>query len=162
MNHKRMLSLVAVLVTAVAVTPTPSMAVHGEGFSTAKGHVLKWSDVPSLPPGASAAVIEGPMNEAAPFTARLRFPANYRIPPHWHPAIERVTVLSGALHIGLGETFDASKAPPMRAGDFNLIPARTPHFAYTTNEPVEIQLHGTGPWGITYLDPADDPRRRQD
>ena len=51
---------------------------------------LKWEDVPSMPPGAKVAVIEGPMNEAVPFTIRLKFPANYKIPPHWHPAIEHV------------------------------------------------------------------------
>lgn len=43
---------------------------------------LKWSDVPSLPPGAKIAVIEGPMNEAVPFTVRIRFPANYMLPAH--------------------------------------------------------------------------------
>lgn len=57
---------------------------------------LKWSDVPSLPPGAKIALIEGPMNEAVPFTVRIRFPANYRLPAHWHPAIERVTELFDA------------------------------------------------------------------
>jgi len=153
-------SLGALLAAAGAVAPMPSAAVHPEGFSMAKGTELKWVNLPSLPPGATATVIEGPMNESAPFTARLRFPTNYRIPAHWHPAVERVTVLSGTLHIGLGETFDASKAPPLRAGDFNLIPARTPHFAFTLNEPVEIQLHGTGPWGITNLNAAEDPRKQ--
>ena len=32
---------------------------------------LTWADVPSLPPGAKIAVIEGPMNEAKPFTVRF-------------------------------------------------------------------------------------------
>jgi hypothetical protein len=49
---------------------------------------LKWSDVPSLPPGAKISVIEGPISEAVPFTFRLKFPANYQIPAHWHPAVE--------------------------------------------------------------------------
>ena len=46
---------------------------------------LKWVDVPSLPPGAKIAVVEGPLNEAVPFTFRLRFPADYKIPDHWAP-----------------------------------------------------------------------------
>ncbi|MGH8513531.1 MAG: cupin domain-containing protein, partial [Gammaproteobacteria bacterium] len=66
---------------------------------------LKWEDLPSLPKGAKAAVIEGPMSEAVPFTARIKVPANYNIPPHWHPAVERVTVLSGTFNIGLGDKF---------------------------------------------------------
>ena len=51
---------------------------------------LKWQDVASLPPGAKLAVIEGRMDRAGPITARLKFPANYRIPPHRHPGLERV------------------------------------------------------------------------
>lgn len=57
---------------------------------------LKWTDTPALPPGAKVAVMEGKMNEAGPVSVRLKLPANYRIPPHWHPVVERVTVLSGA------------------------------------------------------------------
>ena len=49
---------------------------------------LAWAPVPSLPKGAQIAVIEGPLNEAVPFTFRLKFSANYRIPPHWHPAVK--------------------------------------------------------------------------
>jgi anti-sigma factor ChrR (cupin superfamily) len=70
---------------------------------------LKWAPVPSLPKGAQLAVIEGPMNEAVPFTIRLKFPANYRIPAHWHPAVERVTVLSGEFHMGVGDRLDEKK-----------------------------------------------------
>jgi hypothetical protein len=33
-------------------------------------------------------------------------------------------------------------------------------FGYTKEETV-IQLHGVGPWGLTYLNPADDPRKKQ-
>ncbi len=47
---------------------------------------LKWADVPSLPPGAKIAVIEGPMTEAVPFTVRIKLPADYKVPAHWHPA----------------------------------------------------------------------------
>jgi hypothetical protein len=60
---------------------------------------LKWSDVSSLPPGAKLA----PLNEAVTFTFRLRFPANYQVPAHWHPAVERVTVISGTINMGIGD-----------------------------------------------------------
>lgn len=70
---------------------------------------LKWSDVPSLPPGAKIAVIEGPMNEAVQFTVRIRFPPNYQLPAHWHPAVERVTVLSGTFNMGVGDKLDMQK-----------------------------------------------------
>jgi quercetin dioxygenase-like cupin family protein len=118
---------------------------------------LNWAAVPSLPKGAQIAVIEGPMNEAVPFTVRLKFPANYRIPAHWHPAIERVTVLSGVFNMGSGDSFDSSKTHALNPGAMMIMPAKSPHFAWTAAETV-VQLHGTGPWGITYLNPADDPR----
>jgi uncharacterized RmlC-like cupin family protein len=118
---------------------------------------LKWAAVPSLPKGAQIAVIEGPMNQAVPFTARIKFPANYRLPAHTHPAIEHVTVLSGTFHMGMGEKFDRSATEPVRAGDMMIMKPGAPHFAWTDSETV-VQVHGTGPWGINYLNPADDPR----
>jgi quercetin dioxygenase-like cupin family protein len=120
---------------------------------------LKWADVPSLPAGARIAVIEGPMNEAVPFTVRLSFPANYRLPAHVHPAVERVTVLSGAFYMGMGDKLDASKAMPVGPGDMMIMQPNTPHFGLTKDATV-LQLHGSGPWGITYVDPADDPRKK--
>lgn len=120
---------------------------------------LNWAPVPSLPKGAQLAVIEGPLNEAVPFTARLKFPANYRIPPHWHPAVERVTVLSGTFNMGTGDSFDSSKTQALNAGSIAIMPAQSRHFAWTSSETV-VQLHGTGPWGVTYVNPADDPRAK--
>jgi mannose-6-phosphate isomerase-like protein (cupin superfamily) len=143
--------LAPVTVCAQSTTPDHSMVPAAE---------LKWVDLPSLPTGAQATVLEGPMDKAMPFTARLRLPANYRIPPHTHPAIEHVSVLSGTLYMGLGEKLDTSKGMPVRRGDFAVMQPGTPHFAYTTSEPVELQLHGVGPWGITYLNPTDDPRKK--
>lgn len=120
---------------------------------------LQWADVPSLPPGAKAALIEGPMTEAVPFTVRLKFPANYRIPAHMHPEVERVTVLSGVFHMGLGPKLDSSKTMALGPGDMMIMVANTQHFAWTQEETV-VQLHGKGPWGISYVNPADDPRKK--
>jgi anti-sigma factor ChrR (cupin superfamily) len=57
-------------------------------------------------PGAKVAVIEGPLNEAVPFTMRIQLPANYKIAPHYHTAIEHVTVISGEFAMGMGGKFD--------------------------------------------------------
>jgi len=121
---------------------------------------LKWSPVPSLPPGAQIAVIEGPMNEAKPFTVRLKLPANYHIPAHSHPAVERVTVLSGTFHLGMGDKPDRASAKPLSAGSVAIMQSGTTHFAWTDQE-TELQLHGTGPWAVNYVNPADDPRKKQ-
>ena len=120
---------------------------------------LKWADVPSLPPGAKIAVIEGPMNEAQPFTVRLKFPANYKIPAHSHPAIEHVTVISGTLNIGTGDKLDQKKTKALSRGSVAIMPPKTNHFGWTKTETI-VQLHGVGPWGVTYVNPADDPRKK--
>lgn len=120
---------------------------------------LKWSDIPSLPPGAKVAVIEGPLNEAVPFTFRLKFPANYQIPAHWHPAVERVTVLSGTFYMGVGDKLDTQKSMALPPGSMMILQPKTNHFAWTKEE-VVVQLNGTGPWGVTYVNPADDPRKK--
>ena len=119
---------------------------------------LKWVDVPSLPPGAKLAVIEGPMNEAVPFTVRLKFPKGYAIPAHSHPAIERVTVLSGTFYMGVGDHLDRQKTHALPAGAIGIIQPGAAHYAWTEDETI-VQLNGTGPWGINYVDPKDDPRK---
>ncbi len=105
------------------------------------------------------AVIEGKPSEPGPFTMRLKFRPGFKVAPHSHPAIEHLTVLSGTIHFGMGDTFDAAKLMPMRAGSFIVMPVGTNHFVHTKEETV-IQVHGVGPWGVTYVNPADDPSKK--
>ena len=120
---------------------------------------LKWADVPSVPAGAKVAVIEGPINEAGPITFRIKFPADYKLPAHWHPVLEHLTVISGTFNMGVGDTLDPSKTQPLSAGSFAIMQPKTHHFAWTKEETI-IQVHGIGPWAITYVNPADDPRKK--
>lgn len=130
------------------------------------GHIVvtpgdvQWIDGPgSLPAGSKMAVIEGDPKNAGLFAMRLKLPADFKIPPHWHPADEHVTVIRGTFNMGLGDTFDASKGKALPRGSFSVMPANTNHFAFTKEETV-VQLHGIGPWGINYVNPADDPRKK--
>jgi quercetin dioxygenase-like cupin family protein len=91
---------------------------------------------------------------------RLKLPANYRIPAHWHPADEHVTVISGTFNMGTGDVLDTTTGKTLPAGSFALMPAQMHHFAWTSEETV-LQLHGVGPWQIHYINPADDPRTQQ-
>ena len=120
---------------------------------------LKWADVPSAPPGAKVAVIEGPLSEVGPITFRLKFPADYKLPAHWHPGIEHVTVISGTFNMGAGDTLDTSKTKALSAGSVAIMQPKTHHFAWTQEETI-VQVHGVGPWAITYVNPADDPRKK--
>ncbi len=147
-------SAIAIVLASVGWTPANAQSPAHLIVTPAD---LKWVDVPSLPAGAQLAVIEGSLASTCTFTVRLRFPANYRIPPHWHPAVERVTVLSGMFNLGMGTRFDTGSVTPMGPGSVAVMMPQMNHFVWITEDTV-IQLHGTGPWGITYLDPADDPR----
>ena len=121
---------------------------------------LEWKDgPPGLPPGAKIATLEGDMSKPEPFTVRAKTPAGYKIPPHWHPAIEHVTVLSGKLGMGAGDELDKSKGTVLPPGGFAVMPPKMHHFAWAEEE-CEIQIHGVGPWGITYVNDADDPRKK--
>ena len=143
---------------SVAGAQTHTVA-HGGGHLMVLPSELKWVDVPSLPAGAQISVIEGPLNEAKPITARIKFPANYRLPAHHHPVIEHVTVLSGTFNMGAGDKLDMSKTMPLTVGGFAIMQPGTPHFAWTSEEMI-VQIHSVGPWGVTYVNPADDPRKK--
>lgn len=159
----------AVVVSAVIAQPAspgPAAAAKQAAQSPKGTHVmltsddLKWGDAPpGLPKGARVAVIEGDPAKPGPFTMRAEMPPNYRIMPHWHPAIEHVTVLSGELYMGNGEKLDEAGAKRLPPGGFSVMPIGHVHFAFTNAQPAVLQLHGIGPWGITYVNPADDPRR---
>jgi quercetin dioxygenase-like cupin family protein len=156
---KRVICGLSALVVMACWIVSPAWAQSGE-HKMVKAKELKWADVPSLPKGAQAAVIEGPMNEAVPFTVRIKFPANYRLPAHWHPAVERVTVLSGEFHMGMGEKFDEKKVMGVKQGDMMIMQPKTPHYALTKTATV-VQVHGTGPWAVNYVNPDDDPRKKK-
>ncbi len=118
---------------------------------------IEWGPVESMGDGAEIAVIEGDLQEEEPFTFRLRLEDGFKILPHIHPAYERGTVLKGTLHFAHGEEYDPDKTKELQEGSIFIMPPGEPMFGYAEGE-VIFQLHGTGPWGIEYLDPDDDPR----
>ena len=122
-------------------------------------NALTWADVPSWPPGAKVAVIEGPLDQATPCTIRLQWPADDKIPAHWHPAIEHVTVLSGACNLGMGDKRDPTTTTALSAGSMAMMQPKTTHCAWT-KEATMVQVHGVGPWAVHDVDPAHDPRKK--
>ena len=122
---------------------------------------IKWSAAPpSLPPGAQVSVIEGDPSKEGLFTMRIKLPANYKIMPHSHPADEHITVIEGSFYMGTSEKYDEKVAREIPAGGFAVMNTGTRHFAFTKNGCV-IQLHCKGPWGVNYVNPADDPRNKK-
>jgi hypothetical protein len=152
----------AVFALAALITPA---TFAGEG-PPAAGHIsvlpsdLKWAPAPSVGPGAQIAVIEGDLKAAAPYTFRLKLPPNFKVGVHTHPVVERVTVMSGTFHLGIGDKVDPAKARAYTPGGVAIMSGGMPMYAYTTQEEAVIQIHGTGPWGVNFLDPADNPMKK--
>jgi hypothetical protein len=123
---------------------------------------VKWGPAPPfIPAGAQLAVLEGnPMAASGDYTIRLKMPDGYKIAPHTHPFRENVTVLSGTLKVGMGDTFDASKMMGFGAGSFAYLDPSVHHYAAASGETV-IQIHGMSPAKFNYINPADDPSMKK-
>lgn len=150
----------AVIVLGLAGKALADLPYHGKGHIMVLPDQLEWGPVASMAGDAQITVIEGDLSAEAPFTFRLKLPAEYRVEPHVHPAYERVTVISGTFHFAHGKKFDREQTTALPQGAVAIMAPGEPMFGYTEEETI-IQLHGTGPWGIEYIDPADDPRIQQ-
>ena len=121
---------------------------------------LKWGPAPAIfPAGAEVAVLSGDPSKDELYVLRLKMPANYQIQAHWHPTSEYVTVISGTFHIGMGDKLDVKNGIELGAGGFGVAPAHMNHYAWTSEDTV-VQVHGQGPFALTYVDPADDPTKQ--
>jgi hypothetical protein len=156
-----------IAITVGALASIPAIAVSSAGqHASASGHIsvlpsdLKWGPAPSVGPSVQMAVIEGDLKSSEPFIFRLKLPANFKVAVHTHPVVERVTVISGTFHLGIGDKFDAAKAKAYPVGGVAVMPPGMAMFAYTGAEETVIQIHGSGPWGIKYLNPGDDPLKK--
>ena len=148
---KRVLLLVALAMSVVPFAVAQEMSLYSPSE-------VKWKDGPgSLPPGAKFAVLNGDPAKDGPFVMRIWMPDGFKIQPHTHPNVERITVISGTFNIGMGEKFDKSATREMTTGTFGFWPAGMQHFAWANGQTV-IQLNGDGPWKINYINPEDDPR----
>lgn len=120
---------------------------------------LQWFPDPSLPEGSMIALVAGNPGAAEPFMVYVKLPANTVIAPHTHPYAEVVTVLKGSVGNGHGKELDKSKGMMLDAGSTFVLPAGHAHYLWNDEEVIAL-LTATGPWNITYIDPADDPRNK--
>lgn len=149
------ISLVSAL---VALTTTG--AVHAESGNTPMPYLAEeaaWAPAPPvLPAGAEIAVLSGNPFAEGWYVLRLKLPEGYDVPAHIHSGDELITVVSGEFNVGHGAKLDRDAGTLLTAGGFVEMPAGHPHFAWTSAETI-VQIHGPGPFDITYMDPADNP-----
>ena len=152
-------SMIAAVALAAVASTAPAAAM--EGHTIVSPQDIKWGPAPAvLPYGAEAAVLFGDPSKEGLFALRLKLPEGYSVAPHTHPVDEVVTVISGTFNLGMGETADQSAAQPLPAGSFFALPPETAHYVFI-DEPTVIQISTIGPWGLTYVNPEDDPRKSQ-
>jgi quercetin dioxygenase-like cupin family protein len=151
---KKLLALAALIVLA-------GSAVAQDAVTMVKPDALTWNDNPSIPKGGQVAVLVGdPTKAGSVVVQRVKFPPNYKVPPHTHPYAETGTVISGSVGFAMGEKFDTTKGEMVKAGALWALPAKHAHYAWTGNEEAILQIQFIGPGGIDYIDPADDPRKK--
>jgi quercetin dioxygenase-like cupin family protein len=128
----------------------------------ASAKAMKWMDAAGagLPAGAQMAVVKGDPSKAGEFTIRVKMPAGYTVPPHSHPGDEVVRVVTGGpLHYGMGDKLVMANAGTLEKGYHVTMAAGMNHWAHAPVATV-VQVEGKGPFGITYVNPADDPRKK--
>jgi len=166
--RKSLFVLLLITSFALAQTTTHKSAKKGASAKSAAPaptvstpDSIKWGDPPPiLEPGAQFAVLSGNPTAAGPYVIRLKMPDGYKVMPHWHPTTENVTVVSGEFHVGMGDKFEESGMHAMPAGSFVAMPPHMHHYAVAKGETV-VQVHGQGPFKLTYVNPSDNPAKKK-
>jgi len=148
----------AKLTAATAAIATLACAATGASAQVQAANV-KWGAAPPIfPKGAQMAVMAGDPGKSGLFIIRLKLPAGYKIPAHHHPTDENVTVITGTFSLGMGDKIDAKKSATLTPGGFAVAMAGMNHFGFSKTGAV-VEVAAEGPFGMTYVNPADDPTR---
>ncbi len=142
--------------TATKAAPTKTAKASTKGAVMMNASDVKWMDPPpDIPKGAQLGVLYGDPAKAAPYVVRIKAPDGYKIPPHWHSKDEQLTIISGRFILHLGDTM-TGEAHELGAGAFHFLPGKMHHAAETKGETV-VQISGTGPFDIHYVNASDNP-----
>jgi len=107
---------------------------------------------PAVSPGVETAVICGDPSKPGVYVLRARFPAGFKLMPHFHPDEWRTAVvLSGNYYFGLGEQWDESKLKSYPASTFLSEPKGAPHFVWAKDGEVIVQFTAMGPTALTRI-----------
>ena len=147
------------LATALALALAPFTATAADNHVAVSPDQLSWKDgPPSLPKGAQFTVVAGDPSKEGLYVIRLKVPAGYKVPPHVHPFDENVTVPRARSTSGWARRLMTRKVKARRSAGSPRRRRAMQHYAWFTEDTI-IQIHGMGPQGITYVNPADDPRK---
>jgi mannose-6-phosphate isomerase-like protein (cupin superfamily) len=151
-------ALVALATSAAADTNTTvaKKGKAGKQLVMMTADQITWNDAPpDLPKGGKMAVLFGDPSKKGMFTARVKVPDGYKVPPHWHTNDEELTIITGTMIMRMGDSM-TSEPHVLTAGAYHFLPGKTHHSAEAKGETI-IQIHSTGPFDIHYINAADNP-----
>jgi quercetin dioxygenase-like cupin family protein len=149
-------ALFTILLTSL-ITVSKIYAADTDQSSNAmvkKASEIQFRPAPGFPKGAFISLVRGNLSKAEPYTIRFKLPDAFVIPSHWHTTDEEVTVLSGTLNVGTGDTVEKSQSTALSAGGYQIVPANVRHYVWTTGETI-FQLDGMGPRTTTFVNPKE-------
>lgn len=154
-------TLAIVLLSILHAGPSLAQDADAHGMVTlSDGASARYQPGPAnLPKGTEMSLVAGDPAKPGPFVLRIKVPPGTVIAPHTHAQAETLTILAGTIYHQHGATLDKAAGQALRTGGFVFLPQDMPHALWTTGEGVELQVNGTGPFGLNYIDPADDPSR---
>jgi quercetin dioxygenase-like cupin family protein len=158
MNKLLTIALLALTGAGAAHAADKPAGLPTNQFGSVLAENMQWQAFPAFPPEARLSVVVGNPAQAGPYVVRVKLPGGVKLMPHTHPEDRIYTVVSGVFYIGIGTTFDPDKLQAYAPGTVLVLPKNTPHFHWARSGDYMTQVSGTGPLGITYLRPEEDPR----
>jgi len=155
------LLFVLCLIAFLPATKIQAQRLDNNKFGEIYPEDIKWSSFPAFPPAARLAILVGDPQKAEPYMVRVSVPGGTILMPHIHPENRVYTVISGVFYIGIGTKFDTTKLKAYPPGSVVVLPGNTPHFHWAKSGAYVTQVTAVGPLGLSYIDPADDPRNNK-
>jgi quercetin dioxygenase-like cupin family protein len=149
------------LVLCGAIAPAFSSVALGDSPKiglTLTPEQMNWEPNPRVPELGVARII-GNGKEPGPYVYRIKFPKGRVVQAHSHPDDRLYTVISGTWYIGWGTSYDESKLTALPPGSFYTEPAGAPHFVATPDGEAIVQVTGTGPTTVNYVDSGTAPKQ---
>ena len=112
---------------------------------------MKWIESSDPNYKISTSLLSGDPKLEGLYATQVKINQGTKLLPHTHPDSRMVVVLSGKFLYAYGDKFDETKMKEMTPGTFLTEPANQPHFAWTKNSDVLLQVTGYGPSGTNYL-----------
>ena len=122
---------------------------------------IDWEPFPALSAARSSRRRCRPPDRARSLCGSGQGPSGVKLMPHVHHEDRVYTVMSGVFYIGVGEGVRRGEAEGLPPGAVIVLPGGNPHFHWAKSGEYVTQVTAIGPISLDYVNPQDDPRRKQ-